>query len=55
VCRPFVVAAFGAGEEGIRTLLARFRAELADAMDMCGARSTADIDAGMVWGCENRG
>ena len=55
VCRPFVVAAFGAGEKGIRTLLACFRAELADAMDMCGARTIADVDAGMVWGCENRG
>ncbi len=49
VCRPFVVAAFGAGEGGIRLLLARFRAELADAMEMCGASRLADIGAEMLW------
>lgn len=49
VCRPFVVAAFGAGEEGVRTLLRQFRAELADAMEMCGARTLADIGPSAVW------
>ncbi len=49
VCRPFVTAAFGAGEEGIRWLLARFQAELADAMEMCGARTVADIKPHMLW------
>ena len=49
VCRPFVVAAFGAGEEGIRFLLQKYRAELADAMEMCGVRSIADIDRSCVW------
>ncbi len=49
VCRPFVVAAFGAGEDGIRLLLARFRAELADTMEMCGASRLADIRAEMLW------
>lgn len=49
VCRPFVVAAFGAGEDGIRLLLARFRAELADTMEMCGASKLADIGAEMLW------
>ena len=50
VCRPFVVAAYGAGEEGIRFLLKRFRDELADAMGMCGAQSVSDISSDMVWG-----
>ena len=49
VCRPFVVAAFGAGEEGIRFLLQRYRSELADVMEMCGARSIADISSEMLW------
>lgn len=48
VCRPFVVAAFGAGEDGVRFLLRRFRAELADAMEMCGARTVADISPEMA-------
>ena len=50
VCRPFVVAAYGAGEEGIRFLLKRFRDELADTMGMCGAQNVSDISADMVWG-----
>lgn len=49
VCRPFVVAAFGAGEEGIRFLLQRYRSELVDTMEMCGARSIADITRAMLW------
>ena len=49
VCRPFVVAAFGAGEEGIRFLLQRYRSELVDTMAMCGARSIADITRAMLW------
>ena len=49
VCRPFVVAAYGAGQAGIETLLRQFRAELADTMEMCGARSVAEIAGDMVW------
>ncbi len=49
VCRPFVTAAFGAGEEGIRFLLRRYRAELADAMEMCGVFSIAEIARDVVW------
>ncbi len=49
VCRPFVVAAFGAGEDGIRLLLARFRTELADTMEMCGASRLSDIGPEMLW------
>jgi len=49
VCRPFVVAAFGAGEEGVRTLLRQYRAELADAMEMCGVASVDQIGPDVVW------
>ena len=50
VCRPFVVAAFGGGAEGVRAYLAQLRAELADAMEMCGAATVADVTRGMLWG-----
>ena len=49
VCRPFMVAAFGAGEEGIRALLRQYRAELADAMEMCGVKSLSEIGPDLVW------
>ncbi len=48
VCRPFVVAAYGAGQAGIAFLIRRMRAELQDAMMMCGARSIADVTPDMV-------
>lgn len=51
VCRPFVVAAFGGGEGGVRAYLAQLRAELVDAMEMCGAATVGDICADMLWGC----
>ena len=49
VCRPFVVAAYGAGEAGIAFLLRKMQGELADVMEMCGARSVADIAPDMLW------
>ena len=49
VCRPFVVSIFGGGEQGARDYIAQIRAELADTMEMCGAPSLADIDAGMLY------
>ncbi|MEE8716282.1 MAG: alpha-hydroxy-acid oxidizing protein [Coriobacteriales bacterium] len=48
VCRPFVTAAYGAGQDGIEFLLTKLRDELADAMMMCGARRVADICADMI-------
>lgn len=50
VCRPFVVAAFGGGADGVRDYLAQLRAELADAMEMCGAATVADVTRDMLWG-----
>lgn len=49
ICRPFVVAAYGAGEAGIRFLLRKIAGELADVMEMCGARTLADISRAMLW------
>lgn len=49
VCRPFVVAAFGDGADGVSAFLCQLKGELADAMEMCGAATVADIDASMLW------
>lgn len=48
ICRPFVVAAFGGAEEGVRCYIERLAAELEDTMQMCGARSLAEITRDMV-------
>ena len=50
VCRPFVVAAFGGGEDGVRAYLAQLRAELADVMEMCGTATVAKIGPDVLWG-----
>ena len=49
VCRPFVVTAFGGGEEGVRAFLGQLQGELADAMEMCGARTVAEIGRDCLW------
>ena len=49
VCRPFVVAAYGGGEDGVRSYLDQLQAELVDVMEMCGATTTADICREMLW------
>ena len=50
VCRPFVVAAFGGGAEGVAAYLGELRSGLADAMEMCGAATVADVTRDMLWG-----
>lgn len=50
MCRPFVVAAFGGGAQGVRAYLGQLRSELADAMEMCGAATVDDITRDMLWG-----
>ena len=50
VCRPFVVSAFGGGEEGVRAYLGQLRSEFADAMEMCGAGTVASIGRDRLWG-----
>lgn len=49
VCRPFVVAAFGGGAQGVRDYIAQLRTELADVMEMCGVASVADVTREMLW------
>ncbi|MGN0075751.1 MAG: alpha-hydroxy-acid oxidizing protein [Parafannyhessea sp.] len=48
VCRPFAVATYGAGEEGVRDYLGQLARELGDTMEMCGAETTKDIDRAML-------
>ena len=48
ICRPFVVATFGGGEEGIAGYLEQLARELMDCMEMCGAPTVADIDRDML-------
>ena len=48
ICRPFVTMVYGGGAEGIATYVAKVKAELEDAMAMCGAHSLADINRSMV-------
>ncbi len=49
MCRPFVVAAFGGGEQGVADYLSQLAAELADTMEMCGAATIADISRDMIF------
>lgn len=48
ICRPFVTAVFGGGEEGVQTYINKIGAELEDAMFMCGADSLREITRDMV-------
>ncbi len=48
LCRPFVTAAYGGGEEGVTLYIERLAAELADTMAMCGAGSIAEISRDMI-------
>ena len=48
ICRPFVTMVYGGGAEGIATYVAKVKAELEDAMAMCGAHSLADINRSMI-------
>lgn len=48
ICRPFVPAVFGGGEEGVRAYIAKLAGELEDAMTMCGASCLSEITRNMV-------
>ena len=48
ICRPFLISYYGGGTEGIVTYVEKLRAELTDAMYMCGARRLSDITRDMV-------
>ena len=49
ICRPFVPAVYGGGEEGVKLLIEKIGAELEDTMVMCGAKDVASIDRDMVF------
>ena len=48
ICRPFVTAVYGGGEEGVKCYIDKIAVELADTMQMCGAHSLAEITRDMV-------
>ena len=48
--RPFVNMVYGAGYEGVQAYVDKLKAELSDAMEMCGARSLSEIRRSMIWG-----
>lgn len=48
ICRPVLVSYYGGGREGIECYLDKIRAELYDAMYMCGARKISEIDSSMI-------
>ena len=52
IARPFVTAVYGGGEEGVRLYIEKIAGELADAMQMCGAHTLAEITPDMVRICK---
>ena len=48
IARPFVNMVYGGGAEGVEVYVSKLRAELSDAMAMCGAHCLADISREMV-------
>lgn len=48
ICRPFVTAAYGGGQEGAKELIGRLAQELSDTMAMCGAHSLSEITSDMI-------
>ena len=50
IARPFVPMVYGAAEEGIQVYVDKLKAELEDAMTMCGAHSLAEINRSMLFG-----
>ncbi|MCF2663534.1 alpha-hydroxy-acid oxidizing protein [Oscillibacter valericigenes] len=50
IARPFVTMVYGGGADGVQVYVEKLKAELADAMAMCGAHSLSDIDRSMIFG-----
>ena len=48
ICRPFAVAWFGGGAEGVRSYVELLKTELSEAMYMVGARKIADLNPEML-------
>lgn len=49
ICRPFVTAVYGGGEDGVKAYIEKIGSELKDVMEMCGARKLSDISRDMIW------
>ena len=43
ICRPFVTAVYGGGEEGVKIYIEKIASELKDTMAMCGVHSIKEI------------
>ena len=52
ICRPFVTAVYGGGEEGVKCYIDKLAGELADTMQMCGAHSRGRDHPGYGAGIE---
>lgn len=48
ICRPYAVAWFGGGAEGVRIYVEKLKTEFTEAMYMVGARKTADLNPEMI-------
>lgn len=48
ICRPFVTAVYGGGEEGVKLYVEKLGAELKDTMAMCGAANLEQISRDMI-------
>lgn len=49
ICRPFVTAVYGGGEEGVKLYIEKLGSELADTMAMCGVHRIAEISGEHVF------
>ena len=49
LARPYVTAVYGGGAEGVRLLTEKLKAELSDAMAMCGVHSLSQITHTLVF------
>ena len=47
--RPFVTMVYGGGAEGIGVYVNKLKAELSDAMEMCGCSTLSDITKEVIW------
>ena len=48
IARPFVVAVYGGGKDGVQAYIQKIQSELSDTMAMCGAFSLSEITRDMV-------
>ncbi len=49
IARPYVVSVYGGRQEGIKAYTEKLKAELADIMSMCGAKTIKDINKDMLF------